>query len=157
MSLEIERKFLVMGDDYRLTDKGVRYRQGYLSTVKERIVRVRTVGELGFLTIKGVNVGAVRPEFEYEIPLQDAEQLLENICEKPILDKIRYQVRHSGFFWEVDEFLGENVGLIIAEIELAAEDQPIIKPDWVGEEVTGDPRYFNSNLVKTPYRLWKKA
>jgi len=96
----------------------------------------------------------VRPEFEYEIPMQDAEQILENICEKPILDKIRYRVKHSGFIWEVDEFLGDNAGLVIAEIELAAENQSFIKPDWVGAEVTGDPRYFNSNLIKNPYKSW---
>jgi len=155
MGLEIERKFLVISDEYRLSGRGVRYRQGYLSTIKERVVRIRTVGEHGFLTIKGINVGATRPEFEYEIPLLDAEQLLENICEKPILDKIRYQVRHHGFIWEVDEFLGDNAGLITAEIELAEENQVIIKPDWVGQEVTGDPRYFNSNLIKMPYQSWK--
>ena len=156
MGLEIERKYLVTSNEYRIPGKGVRYRQGYLSTVKERVVRVRIVGEHGFVTIKGVNIGAIRPEFEYEIPLQDAEQLLENLCEKPTLDKIRYNVRHHGFIWEVDEFLGENAGLVVAEIELDDENQPIIKPEWVGEEVTGDPRYFNSNLIKTPYKSWDR-
>jgi CYTH domain-containing protein len=154
MGIEIERKFLVIANDYRTFSPGVRYRQGYLSTAKERVVRVRTVGQQAFLTIKGINVGAVRPEFEYEIPRQDAEQILENICEKPILDKIRYRVKHSGFIWEVDEFLGDNAGLVIAEIELADENQSFIKPDWVGAEVTGDPRYFNSNLIKNPYKSW---
>ncbi len=154
MGIEIERKFLVIANDYRTSGNGVRYRQGYLSTAKERVVRVRTVGQQAFLTIKGINVGAVRPEFEYEIPRQDAEQILENICEKPILDKIRYLVKHSGFIWEVDEFLGDNAGLVIAEIELADENQSFIKPDWVGAEVTGDPRYFNSNLIKNPYKSW---
>ncbi|HPC36546.1 MAG TPA: CYTH domain-containing protein [Candidatus Marinimicrobia bacterium] len=155
MGIEIERKFLVISDDYRALAKGERYRQGYLSTAKERVVRVRTVGQQAFLTIKGINVGAVRPEFEYEIPFQDAEQILENICEKPILDKIRYQIKHCGFIWEVDEFLGDNAGLVIAEIELTDENQSFIKPDWIGSEVTGDPRYFNSNLIKNPYKTWK--
>jgi adenylate cyclase len=157
MGIEIERKFLVVADDYRAMAKGVRYRQGYLSTTAERVVRVRIVGEQGFLTIKGRNIGAVRPEFEYEIPVADAVIILDNLCEKPILDKIRYRVKYHGFMWEVDEFFGENAGLVVAEIELAGENQEIVKPDWVGEEVTGDPRYFNSNLIKTPYHTWKSA
>jgi len=155
MGIEIERKFLVVGNDYRAEGRGLSYRQGYLSTIKERVVRVRIIGQQGFLTIKGANVGAVRPEFEYEIPIADAAVMLENLCEKPTLDKIRYQVKFRGFIWEVDEFLGENTGLIVAEIELADENQAIIKPEWVGEEVTGDPRYFNSNLIKAPYKSWK--
>ncbi len=154
MGIEIERKFLVIADDYRTMAKGVRFRQGYLSTVKERVVRVRIIDQQGFITIKGINVGAIRPEFEYEIPLADAAVMLENLCEKPILDKIRYQVKCCRFVWEVDEFLGENSGLVIAEIELTEEDQSIVKPDWIGEEVTGDPRYFNSNLIKAPYKSW---
>lgn len=157
MGIEIERKFLVVNDDYREKGKGVRFRQGYLSTIKERVVRVRIIGQQGFLTIKGVNVGAVRPEFEYEIPVDDATIMLEKLCERPTLDKIRYQVKYRGFIWEVDEFLGENAGLVVAEIELADEKQTIIKPEWVGEEVTGDPRYFNSNLIKAPYKSWKST
>jgi adenylate cyclase len=133
MGIEIERKFLVVADDYRAMAKGVRYRQGYLSTTAERVVRVRIVGEQGFLTIKGRNIGAVRPEFEYEIPVADAVIILDNLCEKPILDKIRYRVKYHGFMWEVDDVLGENAGLVVAEIELAGENQEKIKPDWVGE------------------------
>jgi CYTH domain-containing protein len=156
MGIEIERKFLVKGTDYRALAKGVRIRQGYLSTVKERVVRVRIIDEQGFLTIKGVNVGAVRPEFEYEIPAAEAAVMLENLCQKPVLDKIRYQIKYRGFIWEVDEFLGENAGLVIAEIELADEKQEIIKPEWVGAEVTTDPDYFNSNLIARPYKSWHK-
>jgi CYTH domain-containing protein len=133
--------------------QAAKYRQGYLSTVKERTVRVRTVEDKGYLTIKGIAMGASRMEFEYEIPRQDADTLLE-ICEKPLIEKNRYKIKHGGFVWEVDEFFGVNQGLIVAEIELESEDQFFSKPDWVGKEVTGDPRYFNSNLIKNPYTKW---
>jgi CYTH domain-containing protein len=152
MGTEIERKFKVKKGDWG-DQKAATYRQGYLSTVKERTVRVRTVEDKGYLTIKGIASGASRMEFEYEIPRQDADALLE-ICEKPLIEKNRYKVEHGGFIWEVDEFFGENQGLIVAEIELESEDQTFSKPDWVGEEVTGDPRYFNSNLIKNPYTTW---
>ena len=98
-------------------------------------------------------MGASRPEFEYEIPRQDADQLLD-ICEKPLIEKTRFKVVVEGFVWEIDEFFGENQGLIVAEVELESEDQEFPRPDWVGEEVTGDPRYFNSNLIKNPYKMW---
>ena len=152
MAKEIERKFLVKEETWRQA-KGTQYRQGYLNSAKERIVRVRTIDDKGYLTIKGLTVGASRMEFEYEIPRQDAETLLD-ICEKPLIEKNRYKVAHGGFVWEVDEFFGENQGLIVAEIELESEDQYFSKPDWVGKEVTGDPRYFNSNLIKNPYTTW---
>mgnify|MGYP000674043178 FL=1 len=152
MGREIERKFKVKEGDW-CKQKAAKYRQGYLSTVKERTVRVRTVEDKGYLTIKGIAIGASRMEFEYEIPRQDADTLLE-ICEKPLIEKNRYKIKHGGFVWEVDEFFGENQGLIVAEIELESEDQTFSKPDWVGEEVTGDPRYFNSNLIKNPYTTW---
>jgi CYTH domain-containing protein len=152
MATEIERKFLVKEGIWRHA-KGTRYRQGYLSSVKERIVRVRTIDDKGYLTIKGITVGASRMEFEYEIPLQDANELL-TICEKPLIEKIRYTVEDGGVVWEVDEFAGDNQGLIVAEVELQNEDQQFSKPDWVAEEVTGDPRYFNSNLIKNPYTTW---
>ena len=152
MGKEIEKKFTVKEGDW-CNKKATKYRQGYLSTVKERTVRVRTIEDKGYLTIKGIAIGASRMEFEYEIPLQDADELLE-ICEKPLIEKNRYKLEHGGFVWEVDEFFGENQGLIVAEIELESEDQHFPEPDWVGEEVTGDSRYFNSNLIKNPYTKW---
>ena len=152
MAKEIERKFRVKEGSWRQA-KGTKYRQGYLNSAKERIVRVRTIDDKGYLTIKGLTVGVSRMEFEYKIPRQDADALLE-ICEKPLIEKDRYKIEHGGFVWEVDEFFGENQGLIVAEIELESEDQYFSKPDWVGEEVTGDPRYFNSNLIKNPYTSW---
>jgi CYTH domain-containing protein len=152
MGKEIERKFLVKERTWRQA-KGTQYRQGYLNSTKERIVRVRTIDGKGYLTIKGLTVGASRMEFEYEIPLQDANELL-NICEKPLIEKIRYTVEDGGMVWEIDEFAGDNQGLIVAEVELDSEDQPFHKPNWIGKEVTGDPRYFNSNLIKIPYTKW---
>jgi CYTH domain-containing protein len=152
MGKEIERKFLVREGSWR-NEKGTRYRQGYLSSVKERVVRVRTINDKGYLTIKGLTVGASRLEFEYEIPPQDTDLLLE-ICEKPLIEKIRFKVEEKGFVWEIDEFLGKNKGLIVAEVELESENQDFPKPDWVLDEVTGDPRYFNSNLIKNPFNMW---
>ncbi len=155
MGKEIERKFMVKEGAWR-NAKGTRYRQGYLNSAKERNVRVRTMEDKAYLTIKGIAIGASRMEFEYEIPLQDADELLE-ICEKPLIEKTRYKVQEGGFVWEVDVFFRENQGLIVAEVELESEDQEFPKPDWVREEVTGDPRYFNSNLIKNPYIKWSKG
>ena len=154
MGKEIERKFLVKGDSWRGQAHGKRYRQGYLSTVKERTVRIRTVGEEGFITIKGITIGASRPEYEYEIPLKDANEMLDELCEKPIIEKTRYRIPQGNLAWEIDEFEGDNRGLIVAEIELKDENQTVDFPDWVGKEVTDDPRYFNANLVKKPYTTW---
>jgi len=153
MGKEIERKFLVKGDAWRALAKGVGYRQGYLSTVKERTVRVRTMGDKGYLTIKGVTIGASRLEFEYEIPIADANPLLE-MCEQPLVEKARYKIPQGAFTWEIDEFAGVNQGLIVAEIELPSEDQEFSRPEWIGAEVTGDPRYFNSNLIAHPFTKW---
>ena len=152
MAKEIERKFLIKEGSWRNT-KGTHYRQGYLNSVKERVVRVRTVEDKGYLTIKGLTVGASRLEFEYEIPRQDADLLLD-ICEKPLIEKTRFKVTEGGFVWEIDEFFGENQGLIVAEVELESENQDFPRPDWIREEVTGDPRYFNSNLIRNPYKMW---
>jgi adenylate cyclase len=152
MGKEIERKFLIKGSAWRRAG-AMRLRQGYLSTAKGRTVRVRTAGDKACLTIKGMAVGATRLEFEYEIPYEDAKELL-NLCEMPLIEKDRHRVEEGGVVWEIDEFHGENRGLIIAEVELESEDQPFSKPDWVGEEVTGDRRYFNSNLIKKPYTKW---
>ncbi|MFZ5952973.1 MAG: CYTH domain-containing protein [Candidatus Rifleibacteriota bacterium] len=155
MGKEIERKYLVKSDEFKKLAKGTSYRQGYLSTVKERTVRVRTIDEKGFLTIKGITVGASRVEYEYEIPAKEADDMLSNLCEKPLIEKNRYKIPFAGLTWEVDEFFGDNDGLIVAEVELQSEDQKIEKPAWVGEEVTTDPRYFNSNLTKNPFKNWK--
>jgi adenylate cyclase len=156
MAKEIERKFLVSGEEWKRGIPGVAYRQGYLSTVKERTVRVRTVGDKGFLTIKGVTVGVSRSEFEYAIPAEDANLLLNDLCEKPLIEKNRYKVQFAGLTWEIDEFFGENKGLVVAEVELTDEHQAFERPAWVGVEVSGDPRYFNSNLIKNPYTRWQK-
>ncbi len=157
MAQEIERKYLVKSEEFKKLAEPTSYCQGYLSAAKSCTVRVRAFNNRGYLTIKGLSVGASRTEYEYEIPAKDAEEMLNNLCEKPLIQKNRYKVDYAGLTWEIDEFFGDNQGLIVAEVELFAEDQPIIYPDWVGEEVTNDPRYFNSNLIKQPYKNWKKA
>lgn len=153
MGLEIERKFLVQNDSWR-TAEGVLFRQGYLNSDLNRVVRVRTMGETAVLTIKGRSVGAIRHEYEYEMPLADANEILDNLCERPLVEKTRYRLKLGGHIWEIDEFAGENEGLVVAEIELQDEDEFFEKPDWLGQEVTDDPRYFNSNLVLRPYTTW---
>jgi CYTH domain-containing protein len=154
MAREIERKFLVVGEDWRGLADGTVYRQGYLSTVAERTVRVRVAGDRAFLTIKGLSVGAVRAEYEYGIPVPDADEMLDGLCEKPIVEKTRYRIPFEGWVWEVDEFAGVNAGLIVAEIELDSEAREFVRPDWVGDEVTGDARYFNANLIASPFSTW---
>ena len=152
MATEIERKFLISGDDWRSAE-AVYYCQGYLNRDKARTVRVRIAGAQAFITIKGLSTGASRLEFEYAIPVEDARQLLL-LCEQPLIEKYRRKIPYKGFVWEVDEFLGENAGLVVAEIELPAEDTPFMRPDWVGQEVTRDSRYFNSALSQFPYCRW---
>jgi adenylate cyclase len=152
MGLEIERKFLVRGVDWR-NDTGVLYQQGYLNRDSDRTVRVRIAGDVAFLTIKGKNRGATRVEFEYPIPLADAQELLA-MCDGPLVEKTRFIVLHEGHRWEVDEFTGDNAGLVVAEIELHAEDEVFTAPAWLGEEVTHDPRYFNSRLSTHPFKNW---
>jgi adenylate cyclase len=154
MGQEIERKFLVKSEAWKAGAKGTVYRQGYLSSVKERVVRVRTIEDKGFLTIKGLTKGVSRSEFEYEISVGDANAMLDHICEKPLIEKTRYKVPVGGLVFEVDEFFGENAGLVVAEVELQDEKQRIDLPDWIGAEVSGDPRYFNSNLIKHPFTKW---
>jgi adenylate cyclase len=154
MGTEIERKFLVRGDAWRSLAKGTRYRQGYLNSAQERTVRLRTAEDRAFLTIKGISAGATRAEYEYPIPLEDGNAMLDTLVEKPIIEKTRYKIQREGLTWEVDEFYGENQGLIVAEVELASEDQAIVKPEWVGIEVTGDPRFYNANLIRHPYTRW---
>ncbi len=155
MAKEIERKFLVVGDAWRALAQGVHYRQGYLNSIKERTVRIRTVGEKAVITVKGPTVGVTRMEFEYQIPYDDCVAMLDNLAEKPIIEKKRYKIAMGEFVWEIDEFFGVNEGLIVAEVELKSEDQAFEKPEWIGKEVSGDPRYFNSNLVAHPYSTWK--
>ncbi len=154
MAKEIERKFLVKGESWRGLDSGKRYRQGYLSTSKERTVRVRTAGDKGFITVKGINTGATRAEYEYEIPFPDAVEMLDQLCERPLIEKTRYRISFGGLTWEVDEFEGANKGLITAEVELKDENQAVSIPDWIGQEVTNDPRYYNANLVAHPFSAW---
>jgi adenylate cyclase len=155
MATEIERKFLVRGEGWRQAAP-VRISQGYLNRDADRTVRVRIAGERGYLTIKGRAKNLARPEFEYEIPVTDAEQLLK-LCEGPILEKHRHVIEHAGSRWEVDEFHGDNEGLVVAEIELEREDQTFERPAWVHTEVTHDVRYLNSNLSARPYRTWSKS
>ncbi len=157
MAIEIERKFLLANDHWRqqILNRS-QYIQGYLSTVAERTVRVRIANKLGWLTIKGKNYGVVRSEFEYPIPLADAEQMLAQLCEQPPIEKWRHQLMHQDHLWEIDEFCGVNSGLIVAEIELKHQDEQFAHPDWLGCEVTDDPRYFNANLLTHPFSVWNK-
>ena len=156
MGLEIERKFLVAGDFKPFANKATRIIQGYLSSVPERTVRVRIKDDKGFLTVKGTSSksGTTRFEWEKEIPVEEAQELIA-ICESGVIDKTRYVVEAGRHIYEIDEFHGDNQGLIVAEIELASEDETFAKPQWLGKEVTGDTRYYNSMLMKNPYRNWK--
>jgi len=153
MGVEIERKFLLQGEGWRNLGTAVTMRQGYLSSDKARVVRVRIEGDQACITIKGKSVGATRGEWEYPVPLHDAEELLA-LCEQPLVEKTRRRIEHAGHVWEVDEFFGANAGLVVAEIELDSEDAAFDKPAWVGEEVTHDARYYNSSLVKRPFSSW---
>ena len=155
MAQEIERKFLVRGEFKSSAYASERIAQGYLSSVPERTVRVRVKGDKGFLTIKGIadEAGVSRYEWEKEIPLNEAEELMK-LCEPGVIDKTRYLVRSGRHTFEVDEFYGENEGLVVAEVELTSEDEAFEKPDFIGREVTGDVRYYNSQLMKHPYTVW---
>ena len=154
MAVEIERKFLVLDDSWREGAMGILFRQGYLSTEPERTVRVRLEGDTGKLTIKGKSIGISRSEYEYQIPSADAAELLDNLCLRPLIEKTRYRVEYAGQVWEIDEFHGDNDGLVIAEIELETESVAFEQPGWVGQEVSGEPRYYNASLVKNPYKNW---
>lgn len=154
MALEIERKFLVNPHLWQPLDKGILYRQGYIYTHNGNTVRVRIAGDKGFLTLKGKTHGMVRSEFEYEIPLEEAGEMLDTLCDRPLIEKIRYKLKIDNLMWEIDEFLGDNQGLLLAEVELSDENQPLNLPLWITEEVTQDSRYYNSNLAKKPYSQW---
>jgi adenylate cyclase len=154
MGKEIERKYLVKNDSWRAGAKGKRYRQGYLSTVKERTVRIRSAGDKGYITVKGITVGDTRSEYEYEIPLADADEMLDKLAQRPLIEKTRYRIPQGEITWEIDEFEGENRGLIVAEVELKDAKQKVELPGWIGEEVSNDPRYYNANLVQHPFSKW---
>jgi CYTH domain-containing protein len=153
VGIEIERKFLLADRSIVEGLAGTRIAQGYLSTDADRVVRVRQAGDRAFLTIKGRGEGARRPEFEYEVPVDDADELL-GLCLRPIVRKVRYRVEHGGRRFEIDVFEAENEGLAIVELELPSEHETVDLPDWVGDEVTLDPRYANANLVARPFQTW---
>ena len=155
MPLEIERKFLVADPSCIDGTKGTPCKQGYLPVTGGAVVRARIEGQRAVLTLKGRTNGIARSEYEYEIPMQDAEQILAELCSGPQIEKTRYVVEWAGKIWEVDVFAGEKKGLLVAEVELESEDEPVELPPWVGEEVSGDPRYRNTSLVDEPYCHWK--
>lgn len=153
---EIEHKFLVRNDGWRETaGPGEEIRQGYLAGGPRSSVRIRRASDGAWLNIKGATLGVSRQEFEYPIPVEDAERMLESLCEGPLIEKTRFRVAHGHHVWEVDVFHGENAGLVVAELELAREGEPFARPPWVGEEVSRDPRYYNVSLVRHPYREWR--
>lgn len=151
MAIEIERKFLVDGSRWQPEGAGVCFRQGYLCPGTGITVRIRVAGEQAFITVKGPTQGYARAEYEYAIPLPDAEQMLADLCQQPLIEKTRYRVEYAGHCWEVDVFEAANQGLILAEIELPGEDTRFSLPPWIDREVSGDPRYFNSALARTPH------
>jgi CYTH domain-containing protein len=157
MGIEIERKFLVKSDEWKSLGEKKFYQQGYLLIDKAKTIRVRIINENAFLTIKGASTGFSRSEFEYEIPVEDAIIMLITLCEKPIIEKYRTKIKIDEIVWEVDEFVNENQGLIVAEVELQNENQKIHLPDWIGEEVTGNHIYNNSYLVKHPFSKWRTS
>jgi adenylate cyclase len=154
MGEEIERKFLVVGDGWRNRAQGELMSQGYIPTQDQRTVRVRLMGDRAYLTLKGPTVGLVRPEFEYPIPVEDAQTILATLCQLPLIEKVRHRLPQGDVVWEIDEFLGQNQGLILAEVELTHPDQPVDLPDWIGPEVSHDYRYQNSNLARHPFSTW---
>ena len=155
MGIEIERKFLVKGDRWRSLGTGEFYRQGYLATAQAgATVRVRVAGDRGYITVKGTTVGSRRAEFEYQIPVSDAQEMLDTLCHQPLIEKTRYKIPLGSLIWEVDEFAGANAGLIVAEVELQDPQQAIELPDWIGLEVTEDARYFNAYLAQVPFSQW---
>jgi len=155
MGIEIERKFLVKKDSWKaLSSHNVHYRQGYLNDAKACSIRIRVAEDKGYLNIKSASLGIFRHEYEYEIPLPEANEMLDSFSLGAVIEKRRFFVEHAGHIWEVDVFEGDNDGLIVAEIELSAEDETFDLPNWVGDEVSDDPRYYNVCLVKHPYKNW---
>ena len=154
MGIEIERKFLVTNDEWRKGSTSTYYRQAYLATGPPASVRLRIAGNTAMLNIKESTLDISRAEFDYPIPLEEAEHMLNHLCDGQSIEKNRYLIQHQGLQWEVDEFLGDNQGLIIAELELETEDQAFDSPPWLGQEVSQDPRYFNTYLSQNPYSTW---
>ncbi len=154
MAAEIERKYRVDLTLWKPSDPGTLYQQGYLSAHKERVVRVRMEGAVAKLTVKGITTGVTRAEFEYEIPVEDAAVMLRDLCEHPLIEKRRHLETYEGKTWEIDVFVGDNDGLVIAEVELTSETEPFSLPPWAIEEVSHDPRYYNANLVTSPFKSW---
>lgn len=158
MALEIERKFLIKGDAWRhAVDHSVRMRQGYLANTERGSIRARETGDRGFLNLKSMTLGVNRSEFDYEIPVAEAREILDSLCMRPLIEKVRYYVPYGGHTWEIDVFEGENEGLIVAELELAAVDEPFDIPPWLGDEVSDDPRYYNVSLIEYPYKRWREG
>jgi adenylate cyclase len=156
MAIEIEHKFLLATNEWRNhIQRSVKYKQGYLSSLATSSIRIRVSDNHAWLNIKSATIGTQRHEYEYEIPLTDANELLNTLCKKPLIEKTRHFVADNNKIWEIDEFEGENAGLIIAEIELAEPNESFMKPIWLGAEVTGDLRYYNNNLAVLPYSKWK--
>jgi adenylate cyclase len=158
MATEIERKFLVVNDGWRgAVQRRARYRQGYLASGPASSVRIRTSEDGAWLNIKGATLGVRRSEYEYPIPLTDADEMLDELCDGALIEKTRYFVEHQGKIWEIDVFDGANDGLVVAEIELDSEDEAFARPDWLGEEVSHDRRYYNVSLVNHPYSSWGRG
>lgn len=157
MAKEIERKFLIKQAELGPLEGGAAIKQGYISTKDNTAVRIRVSGNKAYLTLKGENKGVTRTEFEYEIPVVDAEQIITELCTGPVVEKTRYLVVHFDHTWEVDVFHGDNDGLVVAEIELGCEDEHFELPNWVSTEVSGDARYYNSSLLGHPFKNWSKA
>ena len=155
MPVEIERKFLLKNDGWRKqADQGKEYIQGYLVGSRHASVRVRIEGDRAFLNIKSATLGVRRQEYEYAIPVDEAKEMLANLCEQPLIEKTRYLIQDQGLCWEIDVFKGDNEGLVVAEVELESELQQFVYPSWLGKEVSDDPRYYNVSLVKHPYKSW---
>jgi len=155
MPIEIERKFLLSSDKWRdEVIRSSRIRQGYMGKIDKASVRIRVQGDKANINIKSATLDIRRMEYEYEIPLGEAEEMLDQLCNQPQIDKTRFIVEQGKHTWEIDEFYGDNQGLLVAEVELGSEDEEIIKPDWIGDEVTGDPRYYNVSLIKHPFKAW---
>jgi len=155
MPIEIERKFLLSNDTWRdEVVKSSRIRQGYMGIIDKASVRIRIQGDKANINVKSATLDIRRMEYEYEIPLDEAEEMLDQLCNQPQIDKTRFIVKRDGHVWEIDEFYGDNEGLVVAEVELGSEDEAVIKPDWIGEEVTTDPRYYNVSLIKHPFNKW---
>lgn len=154
MPLEIERKFLINLDQIELPNNGLNIKQAYINTTSNTTVRVRVVNDKAYLTLKGENREAVRSEFEYEIPLAEAKDIMGELCARPLIEKVRYKILFGSHIWEIDIFSGDNNGLCIAEVEMQSEDEYLEMPGWIVQEVTGQQRFYNSQLIKTPYKQW---